>query len=322
MRVLVTGGAGYIGSTVSHLLLDRGHEVNIIDNLSTGQKKNIPKKAVFFKIDISDSKKIEKILSKKKIDIVLHFAAYVDNLESLKYPKRYLKNNLEKGKIFFETCLKKNIKKFIYSSTAAVYANKDKKINEEDLLKPVTPYSLSKLELEKFLKKKRNKIDCIILRYFNVAGVENKYRCGFDTKKGQNLILNLCAASTKNKTFIINGDNYKTPDGTTIRDYIHVEDLAKIHLITANLLLKKRVFKIFNCGYGHGFSVKQIYKEFSSISKKGMKFKVGRRRPKDIIISIANPKKLIKFTKWKPSYSNLSHVVKSSLKWYKKMSNK
>ena len=322
MRALVTGGAGYIGSTVSNLLLDRGHEVNIIDNLSTGQIKNIPKKANLFKIDISDSKKIEKILSKKKIDIVLHFAAYVDNLESLKYPKKYYKNNLEKGKIFFETCFKKNIKKFIYSSTAAVYANKEKKINEKDLLKPISPYSLSKLELEKFLKKKKNKIDCIILRYFNVAGVETKYRCGFSTKKGQNLILNLCAALIKDKAFIINGDNYKTPDGTTIRDYIHVEDLAKIHLLTANLLLKKRIFKIFNCGYGYGFSVKQILKEFASISKKGMKFKVGRRRPKDIIISIANPKKLMKFIKWKPSYSNLSHVVKSSLKWYKKMSSK
>ncbi len=320
MKILVTGGAGYIGSTVCNLLLDEGHEVNIIDNLSTGKIQNVPKKANFFKIDISDSKNLKKILSKKKIDIVLHFAAFVDNLESLKYSKRYYKNNLEKGKVFFETCIKNNVNKFIYSSTAAVYANKNRKITEKDILKPLSPYSKSKLKLEKFLKKKKDKIDCIILRYFNVAGVENKFRCGFNIKKGQNLILNLCAASLQNKTFTINGDNYKTPDGTTIRDYIHVEDLAKIHLLTANLLLRSRIFKIFNCGYGHGFSVKQILNKFSSVSKKKMKFKIGKRRPKDIIISIANPKKLQEYTKWRPKYSNLSHSVKSSLKWYKKMS--
>ena len=321
MKALITGGAGYIGSTVSNLLLDSGYEVSIIDDLSTGKRKNVPKKANFFKGDISDSKKIKKILLKKNIDIVFHFAAFVDNMESIKYPKKYYKNNFEKGKVFFETCIKNNINKFIFSSTAAVYANKNKKINEKDLLKPISPYSISKLKLEKFLNKKKKKIDCIILRYFNVAGVEAKFRCGFNIKKGQNLILNLCAASTKNKTFIINGNDYKTPDGTTIRDYIHVEDLAKIHLLTANLLLKKKIFRIFNCGYGYGFSVKQILKKFSFVSKKKMKFKVGKRRPRDIITSIANPQKLIKFTKWKPKYYNLTHVVNSSLHWYKKMSN-
>jgi len=321
MKALVTGGAGYIGSTVSNLLLDRGHEVIIIDNLSTGKKKNIPKKASFFKVDICNSKSIKRILLKKNIDIVFHFAAFVDNLESLKKPKKYYKNNFEKGKIFLETCINNNITKVIYSSTAAVYANKNKKINEKSKLNPIYTYSLSKLKLEKILDKKKNKIDCIILRYFNVAGVENKFRCGFNTKKGQNLILNLCEASTKDKAFIINGSDYKTPDGTTIRDYIHVEDLAEIHLLTAKLLLKNRIFKIYNCGYGHGFSVKQILKRFSYISKKKMKFKIGKRRPKDIIVSVANPKRLIKFTKWKPRYNNLSHIVKSSLKWYKKMSN-
>ena len=321
MKALVTGGAGYIGSTVSNLLLDRGHEVIIIDNLSTGKKKNIPKKASFFKVDICNSRSVKRILLKKNIDIVFHFAAFVDNLESLKKPKKYYKNNFEKGKIFLETCINNNITKVIYSSTAAVYANKNKKINEKSKLNPISPYSLSKLKLEKILDKKKNKIDCIILRYFNVAGVENKFRCGFNTKKGQNLILNLCEASTKDKAFIINGSDYKTPDGTTIRDYIHVEDLAEIHLLTAKLLLKNRIFKIYNCGYGHGFSVKQILKRFSYISKKKMKFKIGKRRPKDIIVSVANPKRLIKFTKWKPRYNNLSHIVKSSLKWYKKMSN-
>ena len=140
MRALVTGGAGYIGSTVCNLLLDSGHEVSILDNLSTGKKKNIPKKATFFKVDIGDKKKIKKILIDKEIDIVFHFAAFVDNFESIKYPKKYYTNNYKKGKIFLETCIQNNIKKFIFSSTAAVYGNKKEKVNEKDILKPISPY--------------------------------------------------------------------------------------------------------------------------------------------------------------------------------------
>ncbi len=155
MKALITGGAGYIGSTVSNILLDKGHEVNIIDNLSTGKKENIPKKASFFKVDIGNSKSVKKILLKKKIDIVFHLAAFVDNLESIKKPKKYCKNNFEKGKIFLETCIDYNITKFIYSSTAAVYANKNKKISEKSDLNPISPYSLSKLKLEKILEKKK-----------------------------------------------------------------------------------------------------------------------------------------------------------------------
>ena len=241
MRALVTGGAGYIGSTVSNHLLDQGHEVIIIDNLSTGNLNNIPKKAIFFKLDISNSKKIKKILSKNKIDIIFHFAAFADNEESLKFSEKYYENNFEKGKIFFQTCLDSKVNKFIYSSTAAVYGIKNKRISEGDQLNPITPYSKSKLKLENFLRQKKTIIRCIILRYFNVAGVDKKLRSGFNIKKGKNLILNLCSASIKKNFFIVNGDNYKTIDGTTIRDFIHVEDLAKMHLLAANELLKKDV---------------------------------------------------------------------------------
>ena len=321
MRALVTGGAGYIGSTVSNHLLDQGHEVIIIDNLSTGNLNNIPKKAIFFKLDISNSKKIKKILSKNKIDIIFHFAAFADNEESLKFSEKYYENNFEKGKIFFQTCLDSKVNKFIYSSTAAVYGIKNKRISEGDQLNPITPYSKSKLKLENFLRQKKTIIRCIILRYFNVAGVDKKLRSGFNIKKGKNLILNLCSASIKKNFFIVNGDNYKTIDGTTIRDFIHVEDLAKMHLLAANELLKKKMFKVFNCGYGYGFSVKQILEKFNSISKNRINFKIGKRRPNDIIISISNPQKLFKFIRWQPKKNKLSHVVKSSLNWYKKMSN-
>ena len=318
MRALVTGGAGYIGSTVSYYLLDRGHEVTIIDNLSTGSIKNIPNKATFYKQDISDTKKLNKIFLKNKFDIVFHFAALINNEESIKHPKKYYDNNFLKGKIFFEICIKNKLNKFIYSSTAAVYGNKARPVNEKNTLKPMSPYPKSKLKLENFLKKKKNIIRCIILRYFNVAGSDKKMRCGFNINNDYNLILNLCSASLKKKNFIINGNNYKTNDGTTIRDYIHVEDLAEIHLLTAHLILKQKMIKIFNCGYGYGFSVKEILKKFYSITKNKIKYKIGKRRASDIVISIANPKKLIRATKWKPKYNDLNYLLKSSLRWYKK----
>ena len=318
MKALVTGGAGYIGSTVAHYLIDQGHKVAIIDNLSTGIKKNIPSKAIFFKVDISDSKKIKKILAENSFDIVFHFAAFINNEESIRYPKKYYENNFTKGKIFIENCINNNVNKFIYSSTAAVYGNKNKPVDEKQKLNPMSPYPKSKLKLERFLIKKKKNINCIILRYFNVAGVDTKLRCGFNVKKGYNLILNLCAASLKKKMFIINGDNYNTLDGTPVRDYIDVVDLANIHLLAAKLVLKKKIFKIFNCGYGEGFSVKQILDNFNKMSKKKIEYKVGKRRASDIVVSIANPKKLKHFTGWKPKFNNLEQIVKSSLKWYKK----
>ncbi len=317
MNALITGGAGYIGSTVSNYLIDRGHNVTIIDDLSTGSISNIPKKAVFFKIDISDTKKLNKIFHKKKFDVVFHFAAFINNEESIKSPKKYYENNFIKGKIFFENCIKNKINRFVYSSTAAVYGNKNKKVNEKNKLKPLSPYPKSKLKLENFLKKKRKKISCIVLRYFNVAGSDYRLRCGFNIKKGYNLILNLCTAGIKQKKFIINGNDYDTKDGTPIRDYIHVEDLAQIHLITANLILKKKLFKIYNCGYGNGFSVNEILKKFNRLLNKKINFKIGKRRTSDIVISIANSDKLIRETNWRPKYNNLTYILKSSLSWYK-----
>ena len=174
--------------------------------------------------------------------------------------------------------------------------------------------------MENFLKKKRNKINCIILRYFNVAGVDKKYRCGFSINNKSNLIVNLCSASVKNKLFVVNGNNFNTKDGTTIRDYIHVVDLAEIHLLLAKKLLKKKIFRVLNCGYGYGFSVKEILKKFQLIERKKIKVKIGKRRLNDIALSIADPVKLRKYILWKPKYNNLTHIVKSSLNWYKKQS--
>ncbi len=322
MNFLITGGAGYIGSCVSQYLIDTGHKVIIIDDLSTGLKENIPKKSKFYKTNINNLKNINKIFKNNKIDVVMHFAAYTNNEESTLNPKKYTNNNFVNGKIFFSFCIKKGINKIIYSSTAAVYGNKNKKVTENDDLKPLSPYAISKLKLERYLEKNKKRISCIILRYFNVAGADKNLRCGFNTNKGFNLILNLCRAVSKSQSFKINGQNYNTKDGTTIRDFIHVSDLAEIHYKVSKLIKRNKIFYTLNCGYGVGFSVLDIFNKFVKISKKKIHYKVTKRRKKDIAFSVANPMKLRKLINWKPKYQSLDKLIKSSLDWYKKSKKK
>ena len=321
MNILVTGGAGYIGSCVSQYLIDKGNKVIIIDNLSTGKKKNIPKKSKFYKCNIQDSKKINKIFKTNKIDVVIHFAAYIDNAESVLRPKKYFKNNFYNGKIFFSNCITNGINKIIFSSTAAVYGNKKKKISEEEFIKPLTPYSLSKMLLEEYLEKNKKNLSCIVLRYFNVVGADSRLRCGFNTDKGNNLFLNLCRSVIKNKKFEIYGKNYNSRDGTTIRDFIHVSDLSDVHYKLSKLIIKKKIFLKLNCGYGFGFSVLEVLQEFIKVSKKKINYKFVKKRKGDIISSVSNSSKLKKIIKWKPKYHSLNYLVKSSLNWYKKMTN-
>ena len=321
MNVLVTGGAGYIGSCVSQYLIDKGNNLIVIDNLSTGLKKNIPKKCKFYKCNIQDTKKIKRIFEKNKIDIVMHFAAYVDNVESILKSKKYFKNNYYNGRIFFSNCINNGINKIIYSSTAAVYGNKKKKINEKDILKPLTPYSSSKVLLEEYLEKNKKNLSCIVLRYFNVVGADSRLRCGFNINKGSNLFLNLCRSVSKNKRFNINGKTYDSKDGTTIRDFIHVSDLSEVHYKLSKLIIKKKVFLKLNCGYGFGYSVLEVLQEFIRVSKKKINYQFVKKRKGDIVVSISNSSKLKKIIKWQPKYHSLGYLVKSSLNWYKKMTN-
>ena len=322
MIYLITGGAGYIGSCVSQFLIDKGHKVIIVDNLSTGLKKNIPKKSIFFHCNINNHYKLNKIFKRFKIDIVMHFAAFINNEESINNPEKYFINNYHNGKLFFKFCIENNIKKVIYSSTAAVYGNKKKKVSEKDVLRPMSPYPKSKLLLEKYLEKNKKKINCIILRYFNVAGADKNNRCGFNIHKGYNLILNLCRSVYLNKILKINGQNYETKDGTTIRDFIHVRDLAEIHYKVSKLLNKKKIFLKLNCGYGFGFSVLEILQEFIKVSKKNINYQFTQKRKGDIVISISNPSKLKKTIRWSPKNHSLNSIVKSSLEWFKKSSKK
>ena len=231
MEILITGGAGYIGSHVSHLLIDKGYKITIIDSLITGNKNLIPKKANFIKCDISNIKKIRNILKRKNFQIVLHFAGLIRVDESVKFPKKYIFNNYYKSKLFIQNCIQNGVKNIIFSSTAAVYGNpKKKSVNESDKLKPLNAYAKSKLMIEKYIlsENKKDNLNYIILRYFNVAGADEKMRTGLISKKSTHLIKILSeVASKKKKKLLINGNNYKTIDGTPVRDFIFAEDAAE-----------------------------------------------------------------------------------------------
>ena len=325
-NILVTGGAGYIGSHVVNLLIEKGYNITVIDSLITGSKKLVNKRADFFKCDVSNNKKVSKILKKKKFDIVLHFAGLIRVDESIKKPKKYFLFNFVKSKIFFENCINHNIKKIIFSSTASLYGNTKKKIiSEKDEVKPINPYAESKLKFENYLvkKSKSHNLKFIILRYFNVAGADKKLRSGLISKYSTHLIKIACEVATgKRKTLIVNGSNYDTPDGTPIRDYIHVSDLADIHYICAKYLLKDGSSQIFNCGYGKGYSVIEVINAMTKILKRKISYEIGPRRDGDVEQIIADTKKFNKFFSWQPKNNSLKKIINTALAWEKILEKK
>ena len=324
-KFLITGGAGYIGSHITNLLIDKGHDVTVIDSLITGNKELINKKANFINCDIADKKIINALLVKNVYEVVIHLAGLIRVDESVNEPDKYNEFNFEKAKIFLETCFKKNLKKVIFSSTASVYGNpKNLKVLEEDDLKPLNPYAKAKLKLENYLinKSKSDKVKYVILRYFNVAGADEKLRSGLISKYSTHLIkLASEVAVNKKDEIIINGDDYNTHDGTAVRDYIHVSDLADMHLMSAEYLMKNKKSNIFNCGYGKGFSVKEVLKTYNEILDNKIKFKVGPRRQGDSKLVVADPNKFIKTMSWKPKYNDLKYILKTAYDWEKKLNS-
>jgi len=323
-NILVTGGAGYIGSHVVNLLIDKGFNVTVIDSLVTGNLKLINKNAQFYEFDIADEKNVNKILIKNHFDIVMHFAGLIRVDESVKEPQRYNEYNYTKAKVFLDNCIKNNLKKIIFSSTASVYGNpKSLKVSENDQLNPLNPYAETKLNFENYLKiqSETNNIQYVILRYFNVAGADEKMRSGLISKYSTHLIkIASEVAVGKKSELIINGNDYDTPDGTPVRDYIHVSDLADIHLVSAEYLFKNNQSDIFNCGYGKGFSVKEVIETYNKFLEKKIKYKIGPKRPGDSKLVVANPDKFNKTLNWQPKFDNLEYILKTAYEWEKKIS--
>lgn len=319
-NVLITGGAGYVGSHIAELFTKRKIRVFIIDNLSTGYKKLINKKNTFFLCDINDHKKVKSIIEKNKINSIIHCAAKLSVEESEKKPEIYYKNNVAGTLNLIKACKNTLVKNFIFSSTCAVYGSKSRIVNEKSLILPESNYGRTKYKAELLIKNKLKKnINYCILRYFNVVGASKSGNLGQINANGQ-LFKNLSIQCLKkNPKINIFGNNYSTYDGTCIRDYIHISDLADIHLKALIKINQYNKSTILNCGYGKGYSVLEIVKSFEKISQRVIKIYYSPRRKGDITEIISNTKKLNKFLKWKPKYSKLSIAVKSALKWEKKL---
>ncbi len=295
-EILITGGAGYIGAATAQYFLKKKFKVYVVDNLSTGKNLLKDKNYLFIKSDFSN-KKIAQLLIDKKIKNVIHLAASIDNNESVLRPNKYYINNYLKVKKFIKNCEKAKIKYFIFSSSAAVYGKTNcfKPINEKFKSKPITPYGKSKLMSEKLLK--NTKFKTIILRYFNVAGptFENLYRQNFNGYKHLLKKLSDLRFSKNIDYFKINGNDYNTYDGTCVRDFIHVQDIAKINykaIYLSSKILKKNKFKIFNCGTSIEKSVLEIVKKFSVLSKLKFKIKFVKRRKGDTDFLLSDNKLL------------------------------
>ena len=319
-NILITGGAGYIGSHISEVLIKNKKKIFIIDNLSTGYRRLINKKAKFFKVDILKTKKIREIIKKNKIDSVIHLAANLIIGEGEKYPKKYFKNNVLGTKNLLKSCENTGVKNLVFSSTAAVYKDGQYKVNENSIIKPKSVYGKTKIKAEKIIKQfcKRNKINYCILRYFNIAGSSPSGKIGL-INKSDHLFKNFSREIIKKRPILkIYGDNYDTKDGSCIRDFIHVSDIAEIHYKVLEKINNLNNSKILNCGYNKGISVLEVAKVFKNQSSKKVEILVSKRRKGDLVKIIASNKKLKKFIKWKPKFNNLNTIVKSCISWEKR----
>ena len=322
MNILLTGGAGYIGSHAALSLLDSGHKVHIIDNLSTGNEMLIPKSAEFTNCNINNEEVISNLIQSNKFDLLMHFAGFIQVEESVKQPEKYFENNTNNAIKLFNICKKNGLTKIVFSSTAAAYGlvHQSKLIDEHTNLNPQNPYAESKIKTEKFLFDNEDYFHFIILRYFNVAGADKKLRSGQISKKSTHLIKKISEVVVGKRNQIeIFGNDYNTPDGTAIRDYIHVSDLADIHVEVAKYLLKNLESNFFNCGYGNGFSVLDVVNTTNTIYQNKITYKFSNRRDGDVEKLIANTSKLLKYIKWKPKYNDLKKIINSSIKWEEKI---
>ncbi len=320
-NILVTGGAGYIGSHVVERLIKLRKNVFIVDNLSTGKMKLINKKAKFFKCDIMNYKKLDIIIRQNKIQSIIHLAACLSVGESQKNPRKYYRNNVLGTKNLIKSSLKNQIKNFVFSSTCAVYKDGLITVSENSKLFPKSVYGKTKLLGEKNILKsfKLSKVKFAILRYFNVAGASSSGKIGQITK-GDQLFKNLSIVSKQKYPQInVYGNDYHTQDGTCIRDYIHVSDIADIHIRVLNKIKINKKSIILNCGYGNGISVLDAINEFQKQIKKNIKIKFLNRRKGDMEQIISDNKKIKRYLKWSPKKNNLTWIVKSCIFWEKKI---
>jgi UDP-glucose 4-epimerase len=325
--VLVTGGAGYIGSHAVLALKDAGFPVAVVDNLTTGFRWAIPDDVPFYEGDIADEALIDRIAAEQRIGAIMHFAGSIIVPESVEQPLKYYLNNTVKSRALIESAVRNGIKHFIFSSTAAVYGMPEKVPVEEDAEKaPINPYGTSKLMTELMLKDvaAAHPINYGCLRYFNVAGADPQGRTGQSTAGATHLIkIAVEAVIGKRDGVAVYGTDYPTHDGTGVRDYIHVSDLAEAHVIALHHLIQNPETSVtLNCGYSRGFSVLEVLDAVERVAGVTLKRTMAERRAGDPPALVSDNRRILETFRWQPRYGNLDTIVTHALAWERQLAAK
>jgi UDP-glucose 4-epimerase len=324
MSVLVTGGAGYIGSHAAHALVDRGEEVVVLDNLATGQRAFVPRSAHFVSGDAGDSELVRQVIRDRHVGAVMHFAAYIAVPESIERPLDYYENNAVVSRSLIEDCVALQVGQFVFSSTAAVYGLTDSSpVGETAPTRPINPYGRSKLMVEWMLEdtSRAHELRYIALRYFNVAGFDPGGRAGQPRRQVPHLIKRAAQVALGRVDHLdIFGTDYPTRDGTAVRDYIHICDLVDAHLLALDHLRGGAGMGVYNCGYGTGSSVLDVTAAFERATGRVLPVRNAPRRQGDPPSVIADPARLRTKLGWEPHFNRLDTIVQSALEWESRQS--
>jgi UDP-glucose 4-epimerase len=323
MTILITGGAGYIGSHMAHALIDAGERIVVLDNLSTGFDWAVPKGASLVVGDSGDQTLVSSLIASHRVEAIIHFAGSLLVTESVANPLEYYRNNTVNSRALIECAIKGSVRNFIFSSTAAVYGDPTKGIVAEDApMAPMSPYGSSKLMTEIMLRDAgtAHGLKYAILRYFNVAGAEPQLRTGESTKDSTHLVkIAVQTALGLRPKIVVFGTDYATPDGTCIRDYVHVTDLVNAHSAALAHSRRGGDSVTLNCGYGRGFSVLEVIETVKRIAGVNFKLEFGARRPGDPTQIVAAANQIKSVLGWQPQYDDLSKIVGHALGWERKL---
>ena len=324
MSVLITGGAGYIGSHMVYSCLENGRDVVVVDNLSTGIRGLVPGDAHFFEGDASDQTLLRRIIQQHSVDSVIHFAGSLVVPESVERPLAYYDNNTCVSRALAEVCVQEGVKNFVFSSTAAVYGIPERNpVNEAVIASPINPYGRSKLVTEWILQDacRAHGLRALALRYFNVAGADPLGRSGQSNPNSSQLIKRACQAAVGRIPVLdVCGSDFPTYDGTGVRDYIHVSDLVAAHLNALDYLERGGSWLVLNCGYGHGFSVREVVDTVGKIAGHPVPSREAPRRPGDPPELIADSARLQTMLGWRPKFDSLQTIVETAYRWERRLS--